>query len=245
MLRSCAGAVTHHPLATTRHPPLPSSASSGPGDTWRHGRRPHGSRWRSSPAQRVASRGREGERRWVIRWAEPCRTGPYQAQRRARRASMTLPCLQVFRRVDALRTPCFTRERSQVRNPPRPSSELPANWVLLDPLEDLDSGPVGARNGPLGHSLGLSPELAGRRRWLSEASRSPLARRLAQRSRLASDAPRARPAAATACVRRGAVSASGNSLGSAHRDGRRHRRTCGGGACRRGRESSAAPVAGG
>jgi hypothetical protein len=69
------GPVTHQPLVTTRRPPLPSSASSGRGDTGRHGPWPHRSRCRSSPAQRIASRGRDGARRWVIRWAEPAVRG--------------------------------------------------------------------------------------------------------------------------------------------------------------------------
>jgi hypothetical protein len=32
--------------------------------------------------------------------------------------------LQVFRRLEASRTPYFTRERSQVRNPPRPLQKV-------------------------------------------------------------------------------------------------------------------------
>jgi hypothetical protein len=62
-----------------------------------------------------------GSRRWAIRWAKPCRIGPYQAQRRARTGASIWSDLQVFRRVKGPRTPCFTRERTLVRNQPRPS----------------------------------------------------------------------------------------------------------------------------
>jgi hypothetical protein len=53
--------------------------------------RRHPSRCRSSPAQRIASRGRDGARRWAIRWAKPCRIGPYRAERRAPASSTILP----------------------------------------------------------------------------------------------------------------------------------------------------------
>jgi hypothetical protein len=66
-----------------------------------------------------------GSRRWAIRWAKPRRIGPYQAQRRTLTGATVWPKLQVFRRLKAPRTPCFTRERSQVRNPPRPSARKP------------------------------------------------------------------------------------------------------------------------
>ena len=105
---------------TRRRPPLPSSAGSGHGDTGRRDPRAHRLRPRSSPGQRSASRYRGRGGRWVIRWAEPCRIGPYQARPRAFCGATVWADLQAFRRLDAPRTPCFTRERSQVRNPPRP-----------------------------------------------------------------------------------------------------------------------------
>jgi hypothetical protein len=131
MLRSCAEAVTHHPLATTRRQPLPPSTSFARGDTRRQ----------PSPAalvavpivtgatHRLSSSGRAS--RWVIRWAEPGRTGPYQAQRRARAGATVWQDLQAFRQLEAPETPCFTRERSQVRNPPRPllRNRAPARFL--------------------------------------------------------------------------------------------------------------------
>jgi hypothetical protein len=120
-------AVTHQAPATTRRPPLPSSASSGHGDTARHDPQAHRLRARSSPAQRSASRCRGGAGRWAIHWAKPCRIGPYQSQRRVLSGATDWANLQVFRRLGASRTPCFTRERSQVRNPPRPSSGTSAD----------------------------------------------------------------------------------------------------------------------
>jgi hypothetical protein len=101
-------------------------------------------------------------RRWVIRWAEPGRTGPYQAQRRAPARATILAHLQVFRRVDAPRTPCFTRERSQVRNPPRPSSEVPVNQHVSPARASTDVGPGKPQDPPLGHSLG--------RTWASDTA---------------------------------------------------------------------------
>jgi len=114
-------AVMHQARATTRRRPLPSSTSSGHGDTARHDPQVQRLRARPSPAQRSACRCRGGAGRWAIRWVAPCRIGPYQAQRRALTGATVWSALQVFRRLGALRTPCFTRERSQVRNPPRPS----------------------------------------------------------------------------------------------------------------------------
>src|SRR5215210_306731 len=90
----------------------------------------------------------------------------------------------------------FTRERSLVRNQPRPSSELPAKRPFSWPPVDLDSRPVTAPNVPLGHSLGQSPALAECRWSSSVAARDPLGRPLAQRTRVAGDAPRAWPAPA-------------------------------------------------
>jgi hypothetical protein len=119
MPRSCAGAVQHHPLATTRHPPLPSSPSFGRGDKCRHGRRPRGVAV-PDRHRRNESRLDVGMRRavGVIRWAEPCRTGPCQAHRREPRASRIV----MFAGSSSCRcprTPCFTRERTMVRNHPR------------------------------------------------------------------------------------------------------------------------------
>jgi hypothetical protein len=116
-------AVTHQAPVTTRRPPLPSSASSGHDDTARHDPQAHGLRARTSPAQRRPLRCRGGAGRWAIRWATPRRIGPYQAQCRALSGTADWADLQVFRCLEAPRTPCFTRERSQVRNPPRPSSK--------------------------------------------------------------------------------------------------------------------------
>jgi hypothetical protein len=90
------GPVTHQPLVTTRRPPLPSSASSGRGDTGRHGPWPHRSRCRSSPAQRIASRGRDGARRWVIRWAEPAVRGRIRPNAEHLRARWFCPICRYF-----------------------------------------------------------------------------------------------------------------------------------------------------
>jgi hypothetical protein len=96
--RSCdhAPPVTHRAPATTRRPPLPSSASYGHGDTARHDPQAHRLRARSSPAQRSASRCRGGAGRWPIRWAKRCRIGPYQAQRRAPTVATSWADLQAF-----------------------------------------------------------------------------------------------------------------------------------------------------
>jgi hypothetical protein len=121
MLRSCAGAVTHQPLATTRRPPLASGASSGHGDTGRRGLRAHPLWSGSSPARRIASRCRGGAGRWAIRWAEPRRIGPYQVRPRTLLTSPVYADVQVFPGLKARRTSCFARERTVVRNHPRPS----------------------------------------------------------------------------------------------------------------------------
>jgi hypothetical protein len=121
IVRSCAGAVTHRAPATPRRSPLPSSASSGHGDTARHDLRVYPLRTRSSRAQRSFSRCRGGAGRWAIRWAKPFRIGPYQAQRRASTVATSWADLQVFLCLKRQRTPCFTRERTLVRNQPRPS----------------------------------------------------------------------------------------------------------------------------
>jgi hypothetical protein len=118
--------VTHQAPATTRRPPLPSSAPSEHGDNSRHDPHAYRLRARSSPAERSASRCRGVTDRWAIRWAEPCRIRLYQGQRRTLAFAMVCVDLQVFRRLDAPRTRCFTRERSQVRNPPRPCEIRPS-----------------------------------------------------------------------------------------------------------------------
>jgi hypothetical protein len=134
-------AVTHQAPATTRRRRLPLSTSSGHGYTARHDPQAHRLRARSSPAQCSASRCGGGAGRWAIRWATPCRIGPYQAQRRAPTVATVLAGLQAFRGLSAPRTPCFTRERSQVRNPPRPSTELPANQHVSPARASADSRP--------------------------------------------------------------------------------------------------------
>jgi hypothetical protein len=118
-------AVTHQAPVTTRRPPLPSSASSGHDDTARHNPQAHGLRARTSPAQRRPLRCRGGAGRWAIRWATPRRIGPYQAQCRALSGTADCADLQVFRCLEAPRTPRFTRERTLVRNQPRPSKRVP------------------------------------------------------------------------------------------------------------------------
>jgi hypothetical protein len=122
-LRPCR-AVTHQAPATTRRRRPQLSTSSGHGDTARHDPHAHRLRARSSPAQRSASRCRSGGGRWAIRWAKPSGIGPNQAQRWAHMVATCLADLQAFRGLRAQRTPCFTRERSLVRNQPRPSSKV-------------------------------------------------------------------------------------------------------------------------
>jgi hypothetical protein len=127
ILRSCAAGsqreMTYRTHPTTRRPsPSPCRTS---GDDPAHRRpdaraRDHDRRGRDLPPPCPAS----GTRRWAIRWAKPSRIGRYQAQRRARSCATVCLDLQAFRRLKAPRTPCFTRERSQVRNPPRPSQKV-------------------------------------------------------------------------------------------------------------------------
>jgi hypothetical protein len=100
---------------------LPLSTSSRHGDDARHDPQAHRLRARSSPARRSASRWRGGAGRWAIHWAKPRRTGPYQPQRRALTVGAICADLQAFRGLRGPRTPCFTRERTLVRNQPRPS----------------------------------------------------------------------------------------------------------------------------
>jgi hypothetical protein len=69
-------AVTDRLPGTTRRPPAPSSASSERGNIGGHGPRPVRSPRSWSPAQRAAPRrSGSGARRWVTRWAKPCRIG--------------------------------------------------------------------------------------------------------------------------------------------------------------------------
>jgi hypothetical protein len=144
------------------------------------------------PGRRVhARRPARGSRRWAIRWAKPGRIGPYRAHHHSPATLPDIAYLQVLSGSTPPRTPCFTRERSQVRNPPRPSSELPAKRPFFWPPADLDSRPVAAPNEPLGHSLGQSPGLAERSWRFSDASRRPLSRPLAQRTLVAGNASRA------------------------------------------------------
>jgi hypothetical protein len=75
----------------------------------RPGRRVH--------ARRLARR----SRRWAIRWAKPGRIGPYRAHHHSPASLPDIAYLQVLSGSTPPRTPCFTRERSQVRHPPRPS----------------------------------------------------------------------------------------------------------------------------
>jgi hypothetical protein len=72
-----------------------------------------------------------GSHRWAIRWAKPCRIGQYQAERRARSRASIWRDLQVFRPLEAPRTPCFTRERPVVRNHPRPSEKVTISWHFV------------------------------------------------------------------------------------------------------------------
>jgi hypothetical protein len=60
-------------------------------------------------------------RRWAIRWARPSRIRPYRAASHATATRWDTGYLQVFSAGMPLRTPCFTRERTLVRNQPRPS----------------------------------------------------------------------------------------------------------------------------
>jgi hypothetical protein len=158
-------AVTHQAPATTRRPPLPSSASAGHGDTEMHGPEAHRLRARSSPARRSASRCRGGAGRWAIRWAKPCRIGPYQAQRRALTCATVWSNLQVFRGLGAPLTPCFTRERTLVRNQPRPSEKWPLAGTLWQPRPRAPPGrrPLGADSPRFGRAAPTLSESVERR----------------------------------------------------------------------------------
>jgi hypothetical protein len=109
--------MTYRAHPTTRRPSRPLCPSSGDDPA---SRRPHaGGRDRDRCGRDLP--GLAGRSRWAIRWAKPCRIGPYQAQRRAPNRATVWADLQAFRRLKAPRTPCFTRERTVVRNHPRPS----------------------------------------------------------------------------------------------------------------------------
>jgi hypothetical protein len=75
-----------------------------------------------------------GPRRWAIRWATPGPTRPYQAEREAPISTPICACLQGVVGLNGQRTPCFTRERSQVRNPPRPSPGSRSTARIFTPL---------------------------------------------------------------------------------------------------------------
>jgi hypothetical protein len=111
--------MTHRAHSRTRRQSRLRCPSSGDGSARRRpdaGGCDRDRRGRDLPSLGVAG----GPRRWAIRWAKPSRIGPYQARRRALTGANIWSVLQVFHRLEAPRTPCFTRERSQVRNPPRP-----------------------------------------------------------------------------------------------------------------------------
>ena len=114
--------MTHRTELTTRRRSRPSCPSSGGDSSGRGlpaGRGDQDRRGHYLPRRGVV----RGSRRWAIRWAEPSRIGPYQAQRRARTGGNVPADLQVFLRLRRPRMPCFTRERSLVRTQPRPSSK--------------------------------------------------------------------------------------------------------------------------
>jgi hypothetical protein len=124
ILRSCAIAsrreMTYRTHPTTRRP-SPSPCRSSGGDSAHRrpdaGARDRDRRGRDLPPPCPAP----GTRRWAIRWAKPRRIGPYQAQRGAPVGATIWPDLQAFLCLKTQRTPCFTRERTLVRNQPRPS----------------------------------------------------------------------------------------------------------------------------
>jgi hypothetical protein len=74
------------------------------------------------PGRRVhARRPARGPRRWAIRWAKPGRIGPYRAHHHSPAMLPDIAYLQVLSGSTRPRTRCFTRERTLVRNQPRPS----------------------------------------------------------------------------------------------------------------------------
>jgi hypothetical protein len=124
ILRSC-GAGSQREMTCRTHPttrrPSPSPSWSS-GDDSAH-RRP------DAHARDRDCRGRDlpppcpacEPLRWAIRWAKPSRIGPYQAQPGASVGMALWLDLQAFLGLKRQRTPCFTRERTLVRNQPRPS----------------------------------------------------------------------------------------------------------------------------
>jgi hypothetical protein len=121
-----------------------------------------------------------GHRRWAIRWATRSRTGLYLAHSAPPATLSDAVNLQVLSGSMPSRTPCFTRERSQVRNPPRPSWESPAQAGFLR----------------LGGSALDAPDLLvgavrqGWRRFEAGSSSSPTWTRRTTRRRLSWSAPR-------------------------------------------------------
>ena len=113
-------AVTLQAPATTRRRRLPLSTSSGRGGTASQDRQAHRLRARSSPAQRSASPCRGGAGRWPFVGPNPAVSGRIRPNAGHLRPHIWLD-LQAFRGLSASRTPCFTRERTLVRNQPRPS----------------------------------------------------------------------------------------------------------------------------
>jgi hypothetical protein len=81
---------------------------------------------------RIASGRRGGLDRWAIRWAKPGGIGPYQAQPRAVSGAPVVSDLQVFRRLEARQTPCFTRDESPIAARPPLRRDAPRQLVTLD-----------------------------------------------------------------------------------------------------------------
>jgi hypothetical protein len=126
ILRSCAAGsqrvTMHRADPTTRRPsraPYPSPRDDlasgrpdvGGGDRDRRGRyvHPHG----------LA----RGSRRWAIRWAKPRRIGPYQARRETPCGLAVTAVAGVFARERRDERHASPRERTVVRNHPRPISK--------------------------------------------------------------------------------------------------------------------------
>jgi len=116
---------------------------------------------RSRPSGRRvhARRHARGSNRRAIRWAKPRRIGPYRAQHHSPATLPDTAYLQVFSGSTPPRTPCFTRERSQVRNPPRPSLQKPRHGAV----RDSRASPRVAADGAYGNSLETSRRSPARR----------------------------------------------------------------------------------
>jgi hypothetical protein len=93
------------------------------------------------------------------RRAKPRRIGPYRAQHHSPATLPDTAYLQVFSGSTPPRTPCFTRERSQVRNPPRPSLQKPRHGAV----RDSRASPRVAADGAYGNSLETSRRSPARR----------------------------------------------------------------------------------